>query len=278
MRFANIAGRASLITASGAVDVARASELRFPAQPELLYEMWSDFREWAQTVDSSNGEAYQAKDLGAPSPRPSQVFALALNYAPHAAEGGFSPPTEPLVFTKFPSCITGPETEVTIPGLTLDWEIELVVVIGKFARNVKAADAWHYVAGLTAGQDLSERSVQYSGTPPQFSLAKSFRGFGPTGPMLCTPDEFVSPDDLALSSQLNGVTVQSSRTSAMIISMPTHLDKISAICDLRPGDLIFTGTPEGVGHRHDPPRYLQVGDVLTSSIETIGELRQTFRR
>jgi 2-keto-4-pentenoate hydratase/2-oxohepta-3-ene-1,7-dioic acid hydratase in catechol pathway len=156
----------------------------------------------------------------------------------------------------------------------VDWEVELVVVVGRTAHHVGIDDAWSYVAGLTVGQDYSEREVQQSGPLPQFSMGKSFPQFGPTGPWLVTVDEFDNRDDLELECTINGETVQKARTSAMITPVPQLIQQLSAVCPLFPGDLIFTGTPSGVGMARTPPRYLKPGDVVVSRIENIGEIRQ----
>lgn len=270
-------GRLALLRDGLAIDVHRNSGGRLPADPARAYERWDDLLGWAQRVPGT-GRPFDPAALAAPSPRPRQVFALALNYPPHAAEAGWAAPGWPLVFTKFPSCVTGPFGAVALPGDRVDWEAELVVVIGRHAEQVSERDAWRHVAGLTVGQDLSERAVQLRGTPPQFSLAKSFPGFGPTGPWLVTPDEFDDPDDVALSCELNGVTVQQARTKEMIFSVPRTVALLSAVCPLLPGDLIFTGTPGGVGSRRDPPVYLKTGDTLVTRVQGIGEIRQSFHR
>jgi 2-keto-4-pentenoate hydratase/2-oxohepta-3-ene-1,7-dioic acid hydratase in catechol pathway len=235
---------------------------------------WAAFTDWAATADLSTPIPFDLEDLDAPVPRPRQVFAVALNYPPHAAEAGYAPPTDPLVFNKFPSCITGPYWTVELPGDRVDWEVELVAVIGRGGHRIPAERAWEHVAGLTVGQDLSERRVQMLGTPPQFSLGKSFPGFGPTGPVLVTPDEVGD----AISCLLNGTVVQSASTKDMIFDVPDLVARLSAVCPLLPGDLVFTGTPAGVGNRMTPPRYLTPDDELVSRIEGIGELRTWFRR
>jgi 2-keto-4-pentenoate hydratase/2-oxohepta-3-ene-1,7-dioic acid hydratase in catechol pathway len=157
-----------------------------------------------------------------------------------------------------------------------DWEIELVVAISRHARRVSAADAMSYVAGYTVGQDLSDRVLQRKGPAPQWSLGKSRFGYGPTGPWLTTLDEFDNAHDLAIHSALAGETLQSSRTSMLIFDIPTLIEYISDVCPLLPGDLIFTGTPDGVGYARKPPRFLHPGDVLTSTIEGIGDLVTHF--
>ncbi|MEV8376065.1 fumarylacetoacetate hydrolase family protein [Kribbella sp. NPDC056861] len=278
MRLATVADRAVLVVADGIIDIAAASNERFGPDPLDVLGHWADFVHWADSADLSTARVAAPVAFGPPVPRPAQVFAVALNYPPHAAEAGYQPPTDPLVFTKFPSCITGPSAVVELPGDRVDWEVELVVVIGFGGHRIPADLAWTHVAGLTIGQDLSERRVQLLGTPPQFSLGKSFPGFGPTGPELVTLDEFGDPDDLELTGLLNGTVVQQDRTKEMIFSVPELIARISAICPLLPGDLIFTGTPAGVGNRMTPPRYLGPDDVLVSRIEGIGEFRTTFTR
>ncbi len=187
-------------------------------------------------------------------PAPRQVFAIALNYAPHAAEAGFEPPEEPLVFTKFPSCITGPVTTIALPEGHVDWEIEVVAVIGRGGYRIPRAEAWDAVAGLTLGQDLSERLLQLTGKPPQFSLAKSHPGFGPIGPVPCHAGQLADRDDVGFESSIDGEVIQRGRTSQMIFPVDDLVARLSAVCPLLPGDLIFTGTPEGVGNRRTPQR------------------------
>jgi 2-keto-4-pentenoate hydratase/2-oxohepta-3-ene-1,7-dioic acid hydratase in catechol pathway len=259
-----------------ALDVASASNDALPSDPVLALERWDDVRAWAPTADWSGSFAVAPERLGPPVPVPRQVFAIALNYRPHAAEAGFMPPDEPLVFTKFPSCITGGVTQVELPPGNVDWEIEVVAVIGKGGYRIDRAHAWDAVAGLTLGQDLSERILQLTGTPPQFSLAKSHPGFGPIGPVAVTPDEFSNRDDLGFESFLDGEPLQHGRTSDMIFPIDDLVARLSAACRLLPGDLIFTGTPAGVGNRRTPPQFLRAGQTLTSRLEGVGEIRQVF--
>ena len=276
MRIANLAGRLALLTDAGAVDVQRASAGRFDADPQSVYTRWDEFSAWATDAPVAEAAAFDDATLVAPAPRPTQVFGIGLNYRDHAAEAGLDLPTSPPVFTKFASSLTGPQGQIVLPGTTVDWEVELVVVIGRPARNVTVADGWDHVAGLTVGQDLSERSVQLAGPAPQFSLGKSFPGFGPTGPWLVTPDELPDRDDLALGCTVNGEPVQKGRTSDLIFSVPELIARLSAVLPLLPGDLIFTGTPAGVGGARNPQRFLNVGDELVTTIEGIGEMRHRF--
>jgi len=275
MRVANLSGRAVLVDDDRAIDIHTASSGRFGPDPASVYAEWSAFTAWAASVlGGGAGETFASRDLGAPSPTPSQVFAIGLNYRDHAAETGLAAPDAPPTFTKFASCLTGPETDLTLPTDTVDWEVELVAVIGREATNVGVADAWNHVAGLTVGQDFSERTSQMAGPAPQFSLAKSFPGFGATGPWLVTPDEFADPNDLAIECEIDGETVQSGRTAQMMFPVAELIAHLSAVCTLRPGDLVFTGTPAGVGVGRDPQRFLAPGNVVTSRIEGIGALVQ----
>nr|WP_202525483.1 fumarylacetoacetate hydrolase family protein [Streptomyces sp. SID4926] len=268
----------SLIVDGTAVDVEQASDGLFSADPQAVYARWAEFRAWAAGAELPAGTAFKDSELGAPAPAPRQILAIGLNYREHAAESGFEAPEGlPPVFTKFVTSLSGPVSEVKLPGNgKTDWEVELVAVIGERAENVSEADAWKHVAGLAAGQDISERVVQLAGPAPQFSLGKSYPGFAPVGPWLVTPDEFENPDDLALGCAVNGEEVQNGRTRDLIFSVPALISRLSAVLPLLPGDVLFTGTPAGVGLGRDPQRWLHAGDELVSTIEGIGELRQTF--
>ncbi|MBP8532233.1 fumarylacetoacetate hydrolase family protein [Streptomyces sp. MK37H] len=274
MRTTTRAGRMCLVTGEAVIDVEQASAGRFPADPLTVFEEWDVFRSWAAELEDVDVQAPTGPD-GSVSPTPRQVFAIGLNYRDHAEEAGLAAPESPSVFTKFATSLTGPDTQLRLPGGRVDWEAELVVVMGRRAEHVAAGDAWSYVAGLTVGQDYSERDVQSVGPVPQFSLGKSFPGFAPTGPVLVTADEFADPDDLAIECLVNGESVQKSRTSSMIFPVPELIARLSAVCPLLPGDLIFTGTPSGVGHARTPQRYLRPGDEVVTRIEGIGQLRQT---
>ncbi|MET9328052.1 fumarylacetoacetate hydrolase family protein [Tsukamurella sp. NPDC003166] len=274
MRIANLSGRLTLLTDTGAVDVERASAGRFGPDPTAVYQDWAEFAEWARGAALPAGAAYDETDLGAAVPEPAQVFAIGLNYREHAIESGLDFPVEPPVFTKFRTSLAGPVGELELPTDTVDWEAELVVVIGKTARDVAAGDAWEYVAGLTVGQDFSERTRQLVPPAPQFSLGKSFPGFSPVGPAVVTLDELDDPSDLEISAAIDGDQVQHSRTSGLIFSIPVLIERLSAVLPLLPGDLIFTGTPSGVGGGMNPKRFLQAGEEIVTRIEGLGELRQ----
>ena len=273
MRVANLSGRLALVAGASAVDVETLSNGVFYSDPQAVFDRWDEFSAWAATADLSSAQPFVETDLGAPVPMPRQIFAIGLNYHDHASEVGLVADEVPVVFTKFASSIAGPFADIPHPGGEVDWEVELVVAISKTARNVAADDAWDYVAGLTVGQDISERLVQHAGIVPQFSLGKSFPAFTPMGPWLVTPDEFSDPTDLALECELNGTTMQSGRTSDMVASVSMLIAALSKILTLLPGDIIFTGTPAGVGLGMKPPKFMSVGDELVTRIEGIGELR-----
>jgi 2,4-didehydro-3-deoxy-L-rhamnonate hydrolase len=277
MKLANVSGKASLILDGKALDVDTASGGVFGPDLASVYAKWDEFAAWAATVSpgASNAVVFAESDLGPVSPSPAQVYAIGLNYRAHAAEGGRDVPKAPATFTKFPTCLGGPFDPVaSVPGRH-DWEAELVVVIGRRAHKIGASDAWSYVAGVTCGQDYSERDTQ-NASGGHFSLGKSYPGFGPTGPWLVTPDELANPDDLAISCEVSGQVMQSSRTSNMVFSVSVLIEYISAITPLLPGDIIFTGTPEGVGYARKPPRLLAAGDVVVTTIEGIGTIRQNI--
>ena len=275
MQVANVDGRLKLIVPGGAVDVERASNSQFSSDPQESYSRFDELQTWASEVSGAD-EPFDPAVAGSPVPSPHQVFAIGLNYADHATESGFAKPDAPVVFTKFPSAIAGPVTTVQLPPGSVDWEVEVVVVIGKAATSVPITKAWDHVAGLTVGQDISERELQRSGPAPQFNLAKSYSGFAPMGPCVVTVDELDRRDDLELGCELNGGIVQKGRSSDMIFPVSELVAYLSGIVTLSPGDIIFTGTPSGVGMGRTPPQFLRDGDVLRSWIERIGTITQTF--
>lgn len=275
MRVVNAAGRLAIERPDGIIDVAEASDGQFGPDVQSVYDEWGDFTEWASGQTEVTGPIPAPEDLGAPAPCPRQIFAIGLNYKDHADETGASYPEQPMVFTKFQSSIAPPVGQVTLPSGAVDWEVELVVVIGSAGANISEADAWSHVAGLTVGQDYSERIVQTAGKPPQFSMGKSYPGFAPLGPALVTTDEFDDLDDLSLTCSIDGEMLQNGRTKNLLFNVSQLIAWLSAITPLSPGDLIFTGTPAGVGVGMDPRRFLKSGEVVVSTIEGIGSITQT---
>ena len=274
VRLANAQGRASLIVGEQIVDVERASAGKLPADPMAAISRWDELCEWGSGIGA--GAATGALDetaLGPPMPRPAKVFAIGLNYKSHAAEGQLPLPAQPMVFTKFPNCLVGPRAEVRLSSSYVDWEVELVVVLGRRVRNVAEAQVFEYVAGYCTGQDISDRKLQFSDQPAQFSMGKSIDTFGPLGPALVSIDAFRDPNDLHLTCDVAGERMQDARSSDMVFSVPQLVAYLSRYCTLEPGDLIFTGTPAGVGSVRNPRRYLQPGEEIVSSIEGVGTLR-----
>ena len=271
MRVANLQGRAVFITPDDlAIDIEHASGGAVPCDPMQLFERWTQVRSLAPTV--RGGVPFALGDLDAPSPAPRQIFGIGLNYREHAVETGAPIPDTPLTFTKFASAINKPFGDIIIDVPTADWEIELVVVIGAGGRNIAESAAWAAVAGLCVGQDISDRVLQRATQPPQFSLGKSRRGYAPFGPWLVDAETVANRDALALTCTLNSEVVQQSDSSDLIFSIPQLVAYLSGIVELYPGDVIFTGTPSGVGGARTPPRFLTSGDVLVSTIDGVGSI------
>jgi 2-keto-4-pentenoate hydratase/2-oxohepta-3-ene-1,7-dioic acid hydratase in catechol pathway len=244
-----------------------------------MYARVDEIREWLAAGVGAEPEPVRPEELDAPVPKPGAIVAIGLNYAKHAAETGFEAPTElPPVFAKFPSSITGAHGEVALPeGGTTDWEVEVVAVVGAPMHHVAPEDVFAHLAGLTVGQDLSERTRQFSGPAPQFGLAKSYPGFAPTGPWVVTPDELDDPNALRLGCSVDGEVVQDGTTAKLLFSIPRSLSELSKVLTLQPGDLVFTGTPDGVGMGMNPPRHLAPGQVLETWVEGIGRMRHVLR-
>jgi 2,4-diketo-3-deoxy-L-fuconate hydrolase len=274
VKLANSGGRAVLVLGDEIADIATASGGRFGPDPVAPYEDLDAFTDFAATITVGTGPLVEA-DLRNPVPCPRQVFAVGLNYRSHAEESGMAVPDVPAVFTKFPASLAGPHDDVEVVGHAVDWEAELVAVVGRTADRVAESDAWSVIAGLTVGQDISDRHLQFA-AGAQFSLGKSWRGYGPVGPWVVTLDEIDNPDDLALGCSLNGQKMQDARTSDLIFSVPRLIAEISAVLPLLAGDIIFTGTPAGIGAVRRPPRFLRPGDTLETWVEGIGTLRNRF--
>ncbi|MDQ0784992.1 2,4-diketo-3-deoxy-L-fuconate hydrolase [Streptomyces sp. B3I7] len=222
--------------------------------------------------------AREGQRVGAPIARPSAVVCVGMNYAAHAAESGAEPPEDLVVFLKTPNTVTGPDDDLLIPpgSVRTDWEVELGVVIGRRASYLGSpAEALGHVAGYTLVNDVSEREWQIERSGGQWGKGKSFPGFCPVGPWLVTADE-IDPDDLRLRSWVNGAPRQDSRTSDMIFDVAQIVWRLSQFLVLEPGDLVMTGTPEGVALSGRFP-YLRAGDVVEVAIDGLGRQRQVAR-
>ena len=269
--FANVNEKSALIRENSFFDLETVSDGAVSADPmealttpEALHDL------------SANLETFTASGnvddvvLGAPVPRPTNSFGIGLNYQTHVDEAAMETPDVPMVFAKLPSCITGPTSDVQMRSGECDYEGELVVVIGPGGKDILEDQAWGHVIGLTVGQDFSDRGAQFMNTPAQFTLGKSMDSFGPTGPILVSTDSFPDPADVEIRTWVNGELRQQDRTSSLIFSIPKLIAFISRFVTLTTGDLIFTGTPEGVGFRNGV--FLTDGDVVRTSIEGIGTL------
>jgi 2-keto-4-pentenoate hydratase/2-oxohepta-3-ene-1,7-dioic acid hydratase in catechol pathway len=217
-------------------------------------------------------------ELAPPVTDPKKIIGIGLNYAAHAAEGGRKPPKEPVVFAKFNTTLRGPGDIVPLPAVSeqVDYEAELVIVIGKGGRNIKKADAYKTIAGYSCGNDVSARDWQHK-EADQWVLGKSFDGFAPLGPTIVTADELPNPHKLRIQLRLNGKTMQDANTDDMIFKCDDLVAYVSQVCTLQPGDLIYTGTPSGVGAGRKPQVWLKDGDVTEVEIERLGVLKNTFR-
>lgn len=277
-RLASIGGRAALVdtednwyeltTLGGAVF--DGDPMQALGQADALHEL--DARGFDRHRPGGNiGDSV----LDPPVPRPRNCFAVGLNYRSHAAESGMELPATPLVFTKFPSCLSGHHHDIELNSSTADYEVELVVVIGRGGRDIPAEHAWDHVVGLTIGQDISDRALQFAATPPHFDLGKSRDTYGPIGPMVVSTDVFEDPNDVRLWCEINGERRQDDSTSDLVFDVAHLVSYLSGIMTLGTGDLIFTGTPSGVGA--STRTFLQPGDVITSHIAGIGTLVNVCR-
>jgi len=277
LELANVGGRACIAREGRVIDIERRSAGMFTHDLMAAVGRWDELRVWARDIQPQEGDAVlEPTRLGACVPRPSQVFAIGLNYRDHAKETGMQVPAAPMVFTKFASCLAGPRASIPLTSAAVDWEIELVAVIGQRAHLLDESNALEAVAGYCVGQDISDRQLQFNDTPPQFSLSKSATSYGPIGPTLVSrvDDEGVALDlaDLELQCEVNGVRMQHGWSRDMLFSLPKILVHLSRYVTLKPGDVIFTGTPPGAGIGHKPPVFLKPGDVIRSTITGLGTL------
>ena len=270
-RLANVDGRAALVDDDHVYDLHTLSDGALGPDPTAVVAEGARLHELAANLGSIAPTAKLADVvLGPPVPTPRHVFGVGLNYRSHAAETGSELPSVPMIFTKYPGCLVGPTADIAIASDTTDYEAELVVVIGATARDVAVDDAWDAVAGITVGQDVSDRGLQFAGKPPQFSLGKSHDTYGPTGPYLVSVDLVADRDDLHVRCEVNGDVRQDATTADLIFPVAELVAYLSSVLTLYPGDLIFTGTPAGVGRPQG--KFLRAGDVVRTTIDGIGTL------
>jgi 2-keto-4-pentenoate hydratase/2-oxohepta-3-ene-1,7-dioic acid hydratase in catechol pathway len=269
--------RAAVLEGDSWVDL-HASDPALPGSVrELLAAGAEGLREAARVSRSGAAVRYvrEAVPLLPPIVDPPKIICLGLNYRDHAAETGARLPREPILFSKYATALIGHEAAIVLPAVSqeVDYEAELVAVIGKQGRPATEEEAWGYVAGYTIGHDVSARDWQLKKDGKQWLAGKTFDTFAPTGPWLVTADEVPDPHNLSIRLRLNGQTLQDSSTREMIFQIGTIVAHLGKIFTLQPGDLIFTGTPPGVGMARLPPVFLKPGDVVEIEISGLGLLR-----
>jgi 2-keto-4-pentenoate hydratase/2-oxohepta-3-ene-1,7-dioic acid hydratase in catechol pathway len=258
------------------VDLGRVLKPKYATLQHLLAEGLADAR---KTVDTANPElAIEDVVVLPPISGSTKIVCIGLNYAAHAAESGNPVPPKPPVFSRWPDSLVGHDQAMIKPHESekYDWEAELCVVIGKRARRVPASQALSHVAGYTIVNEGSLRDWQHHSG--QFIPGKNFYHSGSIGPWIVTTDEISDPSGLGISSKLNGTTMQNSNTSDLIFNVPTLIEYVSTFTQLEPGDMISTGTPEGVGAARKPPIFMKAGDTIEVSVEKIGTLRNTIKQ
>lgn len=271
-RLANIEGRAALVSGDAYYDLEDISNGNFSGDPMQALERLSELSALGAQLDNFEPSGQLADvELGPPVPNPKNCYAVGLNYRNHAEESNMDIPPVPMVFTKHTSCISGPTANIEMRSDYVDYEAELVAVIGKPGKDIARDDAWQHVAGLCVGQDISDRPMQFSAAPPQFNLGKSFDTFGPIGPVLTSLDSLDDYHSMEIQCDVSGELRQKDNVDDLIFDIPFIISYLSEIVTLNTGDVIFTGTPAGVGVIDG--KYLRDGEILTTSIAGLGTLR-----
>jgi 2-keto-4-pentenoate hydratase/2-oxohepta-3-ene-1,7-dioic acid hydratase in catechol pathway len=257
------------------VDV-NAADPEMPATVRELLELGADYerRAWGGLLRGVVRHEPAHVRLLAPVPDPRKIICIGLNYRDHAAESDVPAPSEPVLFSKYPTALLGHKDPIVLPQVSqeVDYEAELVVVIGRGGRHIPRDRAFEHVGGYTAGHDVSARDWQLNKPGKQWMAGKTFDTFAPVGPALVTPDEVPDPHNLGIRLRLNGETMQNSNTSQLIFRVDQLIEYVSQIFTLEPGDLIFTGTPPGVGMARKPPVWLKPGDQVEVEIDRLGIL------
>jgi 2-keto-4-pentenoate hydratase/2-oxohepta-3-ene-1,7-dioic acid hydratase in catechol pathway len=263
--------------------------IRFISEHQDIFQgiYSSDHPQSAKIIEGNLLDAYKITDREAkirqllPPIVPANILALGINYKKHGDETAMSVPSQPILFIKATSSLTGHESPIVLPAAgpdRVDYEAELAVVIGKQAKTIPPAEALNYVFGYTCANDVSARDWQFDKQKGQWARGKSFDTFCPLGPWIVTKDEIADPNDLGIRCLLNGKVVQESRTSEMIFNIQAIISNLSQSMTLLPGTVILTGTPEGVGFTRQPPLFLKAGDVISVAIEKIGTLTNSVIR
>jgi 2-keto-4-pentenoate hydratase/2-oxohepta-3-ene-1,7-dioic acid hydratase in catechol pathway len=267
--------RLGIVRDDQVIDLAKASDGGLPADMVTFLRRGDTALQLAREIKDKATSTLPLSEveLLAPIPNPSKVIAIGLNYMDHCREQDIAPPETPIIFAKFPTSVIGPGADIRWdPTLTrqVDYEVELAVVMGRVARRISAVEALDYVAGYTVCNDVSARDLQFG--DKQWVRGKSLDTFCPLGPWLVTRDEIPDPHDLAIRSTVNDQVLQDSTTAEMIFGVPELIEFISRAFSLLPGDVIATGTPDGVGVFRSPQIFLNDGDMVTVEIERLGQL------
>lgn len=275
--FANHAGRAVLVDGDNYHDLEELSGGAVASDPVAALAHQDSLHALQKKTAGRTPEGkVDPTKLGAPSPSPEKVFGIGLNYRTHAAESGMDVPDNPVVFAKFSSCITSPNATIELRSEIVDYEAEIVVIIGKSGKDIAKADAWNHVFAVTAGQDVSDRAVQMASKPPHFDLGKSFDTFGPIGPVAVSVDSFANRDAIGVKCLINGEERQNDSSANLIFDIPFLIEYLSHITTLKTGDVIFTGTPAGVGMMQK--KLLRDGDTVTTIVEGVGTMVNDCKR
>jgi 2-keto-4-pentenoate hydratase/2-oxohepta-3-ene-1,7-dioic acid hydratase in catechol pathway len=273
----NAGPRAAVLQGDHYVDLHATDSSLPPSVRTMLEQGPSALQAAAHAAKRPNAVTHRAAGakLLAPVPDPHKIICIGLNYKDHAAEGGVPIPREPVLFSKYATALIGHGENIVLPPVSkkVDYEAELVIVVGKRSRHLKAETAAEYAAGYTIGHDVSARDWQLEKDGKQWMVGKTFDTFAPCGPHLVTADEVRDPLDLPIRLRLNGETMQNSNTRQMVFNVGYLLAYLSQVFTLEPGDLIYTGTPPGVGFARKPPVFLKNGDVVEVEIEGLGVLR-----
>ena len=243
---------------------------------DFLFDGWFDEIKKSLTKISYKESLSNSKIL-APIPNPSKIICMAFNYIDHAQEQKVNPPTEPVIVMKPRTTLTGNDSKIICPKFVkkLDYEIELAIIIGKNCKNIEESKAMDAIFGYSIFNDVSAREIQFK--DKQFTRAKSFDTFAPFGPWITTFDEISDPQNLKMTTKINGEIRQKSSTSKMFLKIPQIVSKLSQVMTLEKGDIISTGTPEGVALNSPDGKYLQDGDVIEMEIENLGKLKNTVK-
>lgn len=270
-KLANIEGRAALLNEESFYDLEKISEGNLSHDTTNALFHLEELDELSNKLNDleATGKISEA-EFDAPVSFPKNCYAVGLNYRNHAEEANMTIPEVPMVFTKHTSCLVGATADVEMRSNYVDYEAELVVVIGLSGKDIPKDQAWNHVAGLCVGQDISDRPAQFASTPPMFNLGKSFDTFGPMGPALVSPDSLPNKESLAIECKVNDEIRQNDNTDDLIFDVPTIISYLSEIVTLNTGDVIFTGTPGGVGVSQG--KFLKDGDIITTSIKGLGTL------